>query len=106
MKKSDSIIPPAPKGLSATARQWWKKIHQEYELLEPDRLLLLEAGLQSYDRWQAARAVLDREGVTVLDRFSQAKMHPLFFVERDSRLSMLRSFRQLGLDLAPLDEAR
>ena len=105
MKKINSSIPPVPKGLSAAARRWWKSLHSEYELVTPDQLLVLESGLQSYDRWQQARALVDENGTTLMDRFGQRKLNPDVLVERDSRLSMLRSFKALGLDIVP-DETR
>ena len=47
----------------------------------------------------AARKVLDAEGVTYTDRFGAPRARPEVGIERDSRLAFLRALRELGLDL-------
>jgi P27 family predicted phage terminase small subunit len=87
----------APTGLSETAAGWWCRIIENYEDWSPDELLRLEGALQAFDRWAAARVVLDRDGLTVNDRFGQQHAHPLVGIERDSRAACLLALRQLGL---------
>jgi P27 family predicted phage terminase small subunit len=100
MKKS---LPSAPRYLSKQGKAWWRRILEEFELGDSS-LLDLELTLQAFDRWQAARELLDKEGTVIKDRFEQDKLHPAVLIERDSRFAVLRGLRQLGLDLAPLND--
>jgi P27 family predicted phage terminase small subunit len=96
--------PPAPKYLSAPAKRWWKRLHEEYELNAPDQLLLLESALQGFDRWKQAQAIIDKDGLVLEDRFKQKKIHPAALAERDAKQTMLRALRQLGLDIVAPNE--
>ncbi len=89
-------IPRAPPGLSKTARMWWRKLVAEFEIEDPGGLLILETALRAHDRMIQARDWLDAEGLTVQDRFGQAKPHPCAVIERDSRAAML-AFQTRGL---------
>jgi P27 family predicted phage terminase small subunit len=101
MKNLHSDKAKAPKHLSAEARGWWDRIMDEFEF-SADGLLLLESGLEAFDRMRQAQAVLDKEGITVTDRFGQAKVHPAALIERDAKGVLLRYLKALGLDLEPL----
>jgi len=87
-----------PKGLTAEARRWWRRIVAEYEDWDSGDLLVLQLGLESLDRLMQARALIDAEGLCVADRFGTMRPHPALSVERDSRAACLRAFKQLGLD--------
>ena len=97
-------LPPPPKGLSREAQRWWRRLHTAFDLADEDALFLLESALRSFDRAEAARRRIDQEGLTVTDRFGQAKAHPLTVVERDSRGQFLQGMKALNLDLEPLNE--
>ncbi len=92
-----------PQHLSREAKGWWRKLVAEWELGD-DALLLLRAALESFDRCNQARLLLDKDGLTVLDRFGQAKIHPAAAIERDARLQMVRCWRALNLDVDPPHE--
>ncbi len=100
MSRTTKTPKPAA-GLSDAARAWWKKLTDEYEFDTPDAVLILETVVQSFDRWQQAKALVDTEGPTVRDRFQQPKINPAVLVERDSKQTMLRALKQLGLDVLP-----
>jgi hypothetical protein len=51
-----------------------------------------------------AQEAIERDGMTVLDRFGQRKAHPLLPAERDARAQMLAALRALNLDVEPLHE--
>jgi phage terminase small subunit len=89
--------PKAPAGLSDAAGAWWRELIRSYEDWQPDELLRLGGALQAFDRWQAARAILDREGLSLVDRFGQPRVPPMVSVERDSRAACLLELRKLGL---------
>ena len=92
----------APKRLSTEARTWWRKLVREFDIDEPAGLLLLQTGLEAFDRMRQAQTVLGKDGMTVTDRFGQHKAHPATVIERDSRAGMLTALRALNLDVEPL----
>jgi P27 family predicted phage terminase small subunit len=91
---------PAPAHLSPSAQQWWQTTVEAY-VLEEHHLRLLQLCCEAWDRAQAARAQLDREGLTVLGREGGIRPHPCIAVERDSRLAVARLVRELDLDVEP-----
>ena len=94
--------PKPPAILSAVARKWWREIVNLYDFDEqPECHLVLSSALQSFDRWQEAKAIVDREGIVLNERFGQPKQHPATIVERDSKMAMIRAFKALGLDILP-----
>lgn len=98
MKKSSK----PPKNLSPEAKCLWRALIKEYTLDDVAGLAILTAGLESYDRAQTAKALLDAEGPTVKDRWGQRKAHPAASIERDSRAAFLSALKQLNLDIEPL----
>ena len=92
----------APQHLSADARRWWRELQKEYAISDAAGLLLLQTACEAHDRMKSAAAAIARDGQTVLDRFDQAKPHPLLATERDARAAMMAALKQLNLDLEPL----
>jgi phage terminase small subunit len=75
---------------------------EEFEIEDTGGLLVLQSFGNAEAREQSARDQIEREGQTVLDRFDQAKPHPLLSVERDARSQKLQALKALNLDLEPL----
>lgn len=94
--------PSAPKQLSTEAKRWWKRLMDEYDITDQAGLLLLQTALESFDRMRSAQAAIATEGQTQIDRFGQAKAHPLLSVERDARAAMIAALKALNLDLEPV----
>ncbi len=92
-------LPQPPAHLSPSARQWWTTTVAAY-VLEEHHLRLLQLLCEAWDRSQAAREVLDREGLTTPGR-EGTKPHPCVAIERDARLAIARLVRELDLDVAP-----
>lgn len=92
----------APSHLSTEAKRIWQEILSEYSIDDAAGLRILRVSLEAFDRAQAARASIDKEGMTVRDKFNQLKPHPLLPIERDSRASFLAGLKALNLDLEPL----
>lgn len=92
----------APKHLSGEAKKIWKDLLDEYGIEDIAGLKILHVALEAFDRAQAARAAIDKEGMTVTDKFKQVKPHPLLPIERDSRAAFLAGLKALQLDLEPL----
>jgi P27 family predicted phage terminase small subunit len=78
---------------------------RDFDLKDEHDRARLQAACEACDRMTEAREILDVEGLTFLDRFDQPKPRPEIAVERDSRTAMLRSLRELGLDLAAVPES-
>jgi P27 family predicted phage terminase small subunit len=94
-------MPPEPPAhLSASSRQWWETTVALYELQE-HHLRLLQLACESWDRCQAARSALDREGLTVPSGSGGVRAHPCIAIERDNRLAVARFIRELDLDVEP-----
>lgn len=93
-----------PVHLSSDAAAWWRQVMAEYDL-EPHHVRLLTLAAEAWQRGQQARAILDREGLTYLDRFDSPKARPEVAVERDSRISFARLLRELDLDMDGPSEA-
>jgi P27 family predicted phage terminase small subunit len=90
----------APEHLSRSARDFWRSVARGY-VLESHHLALLTLACEAHDRATAARQLIDREGICVVDRFGQRTAHPAVAVERDSRAAFARLVKQLDLDLVP-----
>ena len=92
----------APSHLTAEAKKIWREILDEYAIDDAAGLRILRVALEAFDRAQAARATIDKDGMTVKDKFGQTKPHPLLPIERDSRAAFLAGLKALNLDLEPL----
>ena len=94
--------PPAPRHLKKATRLWWQSVVTDYSL-EPHHLRLLQAAAESWDRYQEARMILAKDGLTT-PTASGLKAHPAVAIERDARLAFARLVRELDLDVeAPRD---
>lgn len=96
--------PPAPKGLSAEARAVWVRLHKEFNLVDAGAVEVLHAGLRAYEQMRRAEAIVEREGLTVLDRYGVPKMHPAFAVGKTARGQWLVALRMLGLHREGVDD--
>jgi P27 family predicted phage terminase small subunit len=91
-----------PAGLCQASRAFWTRLVREYDIADAGGLALLELAAQAYRRLVEARGILDKQGVTVMDRHGQVRAHPLVNVERDARIAVVATLKQLGLDLEPV----
>jgi hypothetical protein len=91
-----SSIPPAPEDLSPSSQSLWDDVVAEY-VLSAAELELLKQGLLALDRAEQARAVVDREGVTCLDRYGSPRTHPACDIESRNRALFARIVGQLGV---------
>lgn len=91
---------PAPSHLKRPTQLWWRAVVDEYDL-EPHHLRLLQLAAEAWDSAQAARAAIERDGMTFVDRFGSPRARPEVAIERDSRTAFARLVRELDLDCAP-----
>ena len=87
-------MPHAPKHLQLKTRQWWMDVVKTHKLNEPQRHILTLAG-EAWDRSAQARAVLEQDGLTFLDRFGQPRPRPEVTIEKDAKLLFARLMREL-----------
>ena len=98
MKKTNR----APGHLSREAKQDWQKFKKEYGIDDSGGLAILKAGLEAKDLAEACRRKIEKEGLTITDRFGIEKPHPLLAAERDARAQWLAALKALNLDIEPL----
>jgi P27 family predicted phage terminase small subunit len=94
-----------PNHLSAPAKRLWADIFTEYAIDDAAGMAILQAALESFDRAQAARKAIKKDGMTITGRDGQVKSHPLLTVERDNRAAFLAGLKALNLDLEPLRDS-
>ena len=87
-----------PRHLKAATRRWWSAVVESWDL-EQHHVRLLTLAAESWDRSEAARKVVVKDGLTVTDRFGQVKVHPAVHVERDAKIAFARLLRDLDLDV-------
>lgn len=92
----------APRHLSKEAKKIWKEILDEYAISDAAGLRILRVACESFDRAQAARAAIDKNGMVFLDKNGQTKINPLIACERDSRAAFLSGLKNLNLSIEPL----
>lgn len=92
----------APKKLSQEARNWWRKIIDEYEISDEAGFLILQTSLEAFDRMRDAQKIIKTEGMTNSDRFGQPRLHPACTIERDARAQFMQGLKALNLDIEPL----
>ena len=62
--------------LSAAAKRLWNDIFTEYSIDDAPGMAILRAALESFDRAQAARKAINKDGMTVTGRDGQVRNHP------------------------------
>ena len=92
----------APKHLSKEAKEIFNGLAADYSIDDIAGLRILRVACEAFDRAQACRNTIDRDGLTVLDKFGQVKPHPLLSTERDNRAAFLAGLKALNLDLEPV----
>ena len=93
-----------PKHLSREAKRIWNEIASEYGVDDPAGLRILRVSLEAFDRAQAAREQIEKDGMTLTGRDGQIKNHPLLTVERDARAAFLAGLKALHLDFEPIKQ--
>lgn len=95
----------APKHLQPATRAWWRSVVDRWELDE-HHVRLLTLACEAWDRGREARALLERDGLTLPTRDGGQKRHPAVAIESESRIAFARLLRELDLDVeAPPAEA-
>src|SRR5262245_56014300 len=88
---------PAPQHLSKEGKTFWNRILRRYDM-EEHELRVLQAAIESWERMQAAREQLGREGLTIAGREGGMRAHPCIGIERDAKASFAQLIKQLKLN--------
>jgi P27 family predicted phage terminase small subunit len=94
------MYPQPPSHLSQSAAAWWRSCVERF-VLEEHHFRLLQLCCEAWDRAQAAREQIDREGLTYSSPKGDLRPHPAIAIERDARLAVARLVRELDLDTEP-----
>ena len=97
--------PKMPSGLGPEGRKHWKASISEFDF-EVHHPPLLESAARQLDRQATARADVEKNGVTILDRFGIAKENPAVAIERQAAMAFVRIMRELNLDAEKPEESR
>ena len=73
-------------------------------VFDDSSLLLLESAMTAFDRMRAAQELIKTHGLTYVDAKGNQKACPAVAIERDSKATLLRFWRQLGIDLEVLHD--
>ncbi len=94
-----------PRHLKKDGKTLFKQLVDEYGITDAGGIALVTTAAECLDRLRAAQVAIERDGEVVLDRYSQAKIHPACALEKDARSGFLAALKMLNLDLEPLRDA-
>jgi P27 family predicted phage terminase small subunit len=89
-------IPKAPGDLRPETKRWFRRAVTGW-ILEEHHIRLLSLACRAWDRCEAAREQLVREGLTVESARGGPRLHPLLRVENENRAAFRRLIAQLDL---------
>ena len=93
----------AAKTRLAAKREANRLIH-EYDIKDPGGEALLRTFASAFSLEIGCQEQIDKEGLTILDRFEQLKPHPLLATLRDARGQKMAALKAMNLDLEPLHD--
>jgi len=91
-----------PQKLSLEAKKLWSALREDYQIEDALGLNYLTMALRHWEEMMAARAVVEREGFTVTDRYGQTKSHPAMKVVHEASAASRACLKCLNLDIEPL----
>ncbi len=100
MRKRSSTTPAAPAGLSAEARELWRRTLDEYAFDVGADLTLLRELCATVDRLRQVQKEIKAVGLTVTGASGQVRANPLLQVEDQQRRTILAHVRALRLTAA------
>jgi hypothetical protein len=78
-----------------------KSYLKEFDISDRGGLDILDRAIESFCRMRAAEVIIDKEVLTVVNRFGEKKEHPALNTERKARAQFLLAIKQLNLDVLP-----
>ncbi len=94
-----------PEHLSDESKAWYQQVATEFAM-DQHHLFLLQCACENWDRSQSARREIEKNGLTVLDRFDQIHARPEVAIQKTAQAAFVRVVRELRLDESSPEEAR
>jgi phage terminase small subunit len=95
-----------PKHLTAATRRWWRSAVETFDC-EPHHVMLLTAAAELWDRKEAAREIIAKDGLVFVDRLGSTREHPAVKIAKDCAIAFTRTIRELRFDVAaPAEDQR
>ena len=112
MKNNLASLPPRPKrqalrtpvGIGKHGRKLWTAIQSEYGISDAGGVSLLVSVCRSEDDIQRLRAIIAKDGDTVLDNYGRKQSHPLYVTLRGIEQTKRQCLAALNLDVEPLKD--
>ena len=79
-----------------------KAILDEFDISDQAGQAILNQAIESYCRMREAAEIVNRDGLTYVNRFNEVREHPSLNTERKSRAQFLGALKQLSLDILPI----
>jgi phage terminase small subunit len=95
--------PRPPANLHPQAKLLWRRLIEEHGVEDAGGLALVAAAAESLDRAKRVREQIEKDGLTIRDRFGQTRAHPLLAAERDARAGLVSALKALNLAVEPLN---
>jgi len=89
-------VPKPPTELKTSGKRLWRAILGEYELEAHESGLLLEM-CRTADQLDALAALVDRDGVTIIDDKGNVRAHPALVESRQQKIAYARLTAALRL---------
>lgn len=83
------------------AKKLKKSILSEFDISDRGGLEILDRAIESFCRMREAEAIIEKEGLTVVNRFGEKKENPCLNTERKARSQFLLAMKMLNLDVSP-----
>ena len=92
-------IPRSPAGLQKNGKRFWRKVLNDFELIEAHDLERFFLACRCLDDIAEAESCITKEGRFVKDRFDQLRENVAAKSIRDNKALFCRIIRELALDL-------
>jgi P27 family predicted phage terminase small subunit len=105
-KKDVTDTTKAPSHLSVDSKAFFDYVIYEYDGFDQHHIELLTLACEAWDRAVQARELIEKDGLTFVDRHGAIKPHAAVAIEKDSRTAFARIIREIGLDVAAPNDTR
>jgi terminase small subunit-like protein len=92
-----------PRNVGAPGQQLWNSIMSQFDIHDAAGVEMLTQACEMLSRAEAFRIQIEDEGA-MIKTSTGTKAHPLLTAELNARNFVVRTLRQLGLDVQPLQQ--
>ena len=90
----------APAYLSEKSRALWRSVNKEF-VLEQSSLQVLEVACSEFDRYLAARELVNKHGIVIKSKGGQLHGNPAVGVQERALKGFAKGWQLLGLNMKP-----